>query len=104
MERHEPTAESEPATRTVALVIRGRVQGVGYRIWTRGEAQHLGLSGYVRNRSDGTVEAVFRGSEQAVGAMIETCRKGPPGARVEEVDVTDPVDAYPRSGFTILPG
>ncbi len=47
--------------RTASVIIRGRVQGVGYRFWTRGEAERLGLAGYVRNRPDGTVEAVFSG-------------------------------------------
>lgn len=104
MERQEPTAGSKAVTRMVAVVIRGRVQGVGYRMWTRDEARRLGLSGHVRNRADGAVEAVFAGSEQAVGTMIENCRKGPRGARVDDVDVADSGPAIPQPGFTIFPG
>jgi acylphosphatase len=65
--------------------IRGRVQGVGYRYWTRRSATARGLEGWVRNRSDGSVEAVFSGPEQAVAEMIALCRRGPDAARVESV-------------------
>lgn len=74
--------------RSVAVVIVGRVQGVGYRAWTRGEAEARGLAGHVRNRADGTVEAAFTGPAAVVDAMVEACRSGPPGARVERIDVT----------------
>ena len=67
-------------------VIRGRVQGVGYRVWTEMTALELGLEGWVRNRRDGTVEALFAGPQEAVEAMLEACRQGPPGARVEAID------------------
>ena len=70
---------------TVRVRIRGRVQGVWYRGWTVDEARRLGLSGWVRNRRDGSVEAVFSGPEHAVRAMIAYCRRGPPGALVREV-------------------
>src|ERR1700709_989318 len=66
--------------------IRGRVQGVGYRYWTRRAATARGLQGWVRNRRDGSVEAVFAGPEQAVAEMIGLCRRGPPSARVDAVD------------------
>jgi acylphosphatase len=68
------------------VVIRGRVQRVGYRAWTEYTALELGLEGWVRNRSDGTVEAMFAGPANDVAAMLEACRLGPPGARVEAID------------------
>jgi acylphosphatase len=68
-------------------VVRGRVQGVGYRAWVEQNALRLGLEGWVRNRHDGTVEAVFSGTENAVAEMIEACRHGPRGAAVAAVDV-----------------
>ena len=68
------------------VVIRGRVQGVGYRAWTEVTALEHGLEGWVRNRRDGTVEALFVGSEEDVGAMIAACRNGPPGSRVNSID------------------
>jgi acylphosphatase len=68
------------------IVIRGRVQGVGFRVWTEVTALERGLEGWVRNRSDGSVEAVFGGAEEQVSAMIAQCRRGPPGARVDAID------------------
>jgi acylphosphatase len=66
--------------------VRGRVQGVGYRAFVEHEAIERGLGGWVRNRRDGAVEAVFAGAEGAVNAMIEACRRGPFGARVDALD------------------
>ena len=85
------------------LTITGRVQGVGYREWAIATGRQLGLTGWVRNRTDGSVEALIVGGESAVGQMIEACRHGPPLARVAEIDV-DPVDldVLPE-GFTRLP-
>ena len=85
------------------LAITGRVQGVGYRDWAMETAQRLGLSGWVRNRTDGSVEALVVGEDEAVGRMIEACRRGPTLARVDAVDV-EPVglDVLP-SGFTRRP-
>ena len=71
------------------VVVRGHVQGVGFRMWTEDLAERLGLEGWVRNRRDGSVEAVFSGPEQAVTAAIEACRSGPRGARVAAVDVEE---------------
>ena len=68
------------------VVVRGRVQGVGFRAWTEYTALERGLQGWVRNRRDGAVEALFAGPVEAVAAMIEKCRHGPPGARVDAVD------------------
>lgn len=70
----------------VHVVIRGRVQGIGYRAWTDYEARERGIAGWVRNRRDGSVEALFAGAESDVQAMIETCRVGPPGARIDAID------------------
>jgi acylphosphatase len=69
--------------------IHGRVQGVGFRAFVEDTAERLSLDGWVRNRRDGTVEAVFAGPEQAVAAAIEACRAGPRGARVTNVDVAE---------------
>ncbi len=74
------------------LRIVGRVQGVGYRDWAEATGRRLGLDGWVRNRIDGSVEALVAGDEAAVAAMIEACRRGPSPARVENVGV-EPVDA-----------
>jgi len=85
------------------LTITGRVQGVGYRDWVMTTARRLGLTGWVRNRHDGAVEALIVGDEKAVGQMIEACQRGPSMARVEAVDV-DPVDLdILPDGFTQLP-
>jgi acylphosphatase len=85
------------------LTITGRVQGVGYREWAMATAQRLGLSGWVRNRSDGAVEALIVGEDAVVGAMIEACRRGPAMARVDEIDV-EPVDLdILPEGFKRLP-
>lgn len=70
------------------LTIEGLVQGVGYRAATVEAARHRGVSGWVRNRPDGTVEAVAEGGEPAVKGLIEWCRNGPPMARVERVNVS----------------
>ena len=85
------------------LTITGRVQGVGYRDWAITTGRRLDLTGWVRNRRDGAVEALVVGEEDAVGQMIEACRRGPPLARVDEIDV-DPVDLdILPDGFTQLP-
>lgn len=70
----------------VRIAIRGRVQGVGYRAWAEMAAVHRGIEGWVRNRRDGSVEALFAGTEEVVLAMIELCREGPPGARIDSID------------------
>lgn len=74
--------------RKIALVrVHGRVQGVAYRAWTVYQATDRGLDGWVRNRMDGTVEAVFAGLSSEVDRMIEACRDGPPAARVTHIEV-----------------
>jgi len=84
---------------TVRLRITGRVQGVGYRAWVVETARRLGLRGWVRNRRDGSVEALVSGDEDAVAAMIEACRDGPFAARVAEVAASDEADEG-SPGFT----
>ena len=85
------------------LTISGRVQGVGFRDWLMDAALALGLTGWVRNRTDGAVEALIVGEEDAVGQMIEACRRGPSLARVDSIDI-DPVDLdILPEGFTQLP-
>lgn len=84
------------------LVITGRVQGVGYRYWMREVAEAAGASGWVRNRRDGSVEAVVAGDDGAIDMVIAACRQGPPGAVVADVAVTI-VAEEPAAGFAILP-
>ena len=71
------------AIRQVTIV--GRVQGVGYRAWVEHRARARGLEGWVRNRRDGRVEALFAGPAEVVSEMIASCRRGPSSARVEAV-------------------
>ena len=75
------------AVRRAHLTIRGRVQGVWYRGSMENEAERLGLAGWVRNRPDGAVEAEVEGAPEAVDALIAWARRGPPGARVDDVSV-----------------
>ena len=75
-------------TKAVNALISGKVQGVWYRAWTVEEARKRGLAGWVRNRKDGTVEAVFAGPAEQVDDMVQACHRGPPLARVAGVAVT----------------
>ena len=89
-------------SKSVQVVIEGRVQGVWYRAWTVKQATELGLDGWVRNRSNGSVEALFSGPEKAVNRMIAECRKGPPAALVTDIkEVVAPPPA--EKGFHNLP-
>jgi acylphosphatase len=85
--------------RSVHLRITGRVQGVGYRAWAIETAARLGLRGWVRNRGNGSVEMLVVGADDPVTAMIESCRDGPPAARVNEVVVSAVADDG-SDGFT----
>jgi acylphosphatase len=88
--------------RTVHIRVEGRVQGVGYRAFVEMRATELGLEGWVRNRRDGSVEAVLQGPDEAVERMLELCREGPPAAMVTNVGVIgEGVGAY--SGFEVRP-
>jgi acylphosphatase len=82
------------------VVASGRVQGVFFRDATRREASGRGVAGWVRNRDDGTVEAVFEGPRDAVSALVEFCRAGPGSARVERLDV-EPQEPEGLSGFEV---
>ena len=91
----------------VAVRIEGHVQGVGFRAFVEHEAEQRRVNGWVRNRLNGDVEAVFAGSQQAVDALIEICRRGPSQARVVNLMVRTPeanelID-LPRSGFHLRP-
>lgn len=77
------------ATKSVRLFITGKVQGVGYRDWCVRQGEGLGLDGWVRNRLDGSVEAVASGTAEAVDQFMQACRQGPRGAKVEGVHVSD---------------
>jgi acylphosphatase len=89
-------------TRTVRVVVEGRVQGVGYRYWTERAAGELGLSGWVRNRRDGSVEALFSGPPEEVAQMLERCRDGPRAAHVTAVRILEEGGEAP-TGFDVLP-
>ena len=85
------------------LLISGKVQGVGFRAWTLRQAEAIGLDGYVRNLPDGRVEAVAEGEPELLQGFVDNCRHGPPGSRVEQVEVQEkgatPADSF--SGFAI---
>ena len=90
------------------VAIRGRVQGVGFRVFVEDEALKRGIAGWVRNRRDGSVEAVFSGAPEAVASVIDACGRGPMGARVEALDQRDGEAAElalrrPGELFSLLP-
>ena len=88
--------------KTVRATITGSVQGVWFRAWTVQEASARKLDGWVRNRRDGSVEAVFSGPADVVDDMLKACRRGPEAARVANVALTEERDA-PQPGFRKLP-
>ncbi|MGH6727011.1 MAG: acylphosphatase [Pseudolabrys sp.] len=90
------------------VIVHGRVQGVGFRAFVEHEALKRGLAGWVRNRRDGSVEAVFSGDPDTVAAMIETSRRGPLGTRVDvmhqrEGSNDDLKPLRPGDVFSVLP-
>jgi acylphosphatase len=90
------------------VTIRGRVQGVGYRAWVEDQAMERKLDGWVRNRRDGRVEALFAGPADVVADMVALCRRGPPSARVEAVQEerasSDALNVRrPGERFSVLP-
>ena len=87
--------------RAVRARVSGIVQGVSYRVWTRGEAMRLGLRGWVRNERDGSVTALIAGTDAAVTAMIERLWQGPRGALVSKVDIEEAADDAPAD-FRII--
>lgn len=88
--------------RTVHLRIEGRVQGVYFRGWAAENAKAHGLTGWVRNRRDGSVEALFHGDSANVARMIELCRAGPRDARVESIEIIQEGGAGPER-FEVRP-
>lgn len=88
--------------RAVRVRVTGRVQGVGFRYWTRREAERLGLRGWVRNEPDGTVAVLLAGEDEAVAAMLGLLRQGPPGAAVDGVAEQRADGGEVASGFSIV--
>jgi acylphosphatase len=88
--------------RATRVLLRGRVQGVGFRDWLVRQANKAALDGWVRNRPDGSVEALLAGPPDAVAAVLSACRRGPPLARVDEV-IEQLADAPAEPGFRRLP-
>jgi acylphosphatase len=92
--------------KAIRMVVSGTVQGVGFRAWTHHQAELHGLEGWVRNRRDGTVEAVLCGPAALVDTVLKACEAGPRGARVEHVAVEpaspDDLDHAKGSGFVVL--
>jgi acylphosphatase len=87
--------------RSVRVRIEGGVQGVGYRYWTERVAGELGLTGWVRNCRDGSVEAQFAGAVGDVAQMLQRCKAGPPSARVTAVEIVEEGGPAPV-GFAVL--
>lgn len=85
------------------LIVTGRVQGVFYRAWFAGQAGALGLAGWVRNRADGSVEAVVEGAAEKVEEAIGCARQGSPASRVADVQVSDDAPAERFEGFVTRP-
>lgn len=86
----------------VRVIIRGKVQGVWFRAWTVDAATRRGLAGWVRNKHDDSVEALFAGPDEKVEAMIEACREGPKHARVVDIE-RFPAEPPKEAGFRQLP-
>lgn len=83
------------------LIIEGRVHGVGFRASIADQARRLGLTGWVRNRFDGSVETVAEGTAEALANLARFCRKGPVGAKVDGVDTRDETETGEFSAFSI---
>jgi acylphosphatase len=98
--------KSADAETIVRIVVRGRVQGVGYRAFMHSQAQARGITGWVRNRRNGDVEAVLAGPAGAVHALCEVCREGPPHATVEALEIAPSdrsADLDAQDGFVTRP-
>ncbi|MCG8587928.1 MAG: acylphosphatase [Proteobacteria bacterium] len=102
MKRANPSPGNDGVKRVARrVVVVGRVQGVWFRESTRQRATALGIDGWVRNRFDGSVEALFEGQAAAVEEMLAFVREGPPAARVTSVDVQEQEPSSSRAGFAI---
>lgn len=100
-------ANAARTERIVRAIVSGRVQGVGYRAWTQAEAEARGVGGWVRNRRNGDVEALFAGPAAAVDELCERLRRGPPAARVARVELTQGDESdlavnWRASGFCLI--
>ncbi|MDQ1124672.1 acylphosphatase [Microbacterium trichothecenolyticum] len=82
---------------TMTITVRGRVQGVGFRFALRNEAERLGARGWVRNRRDGSVEALIAGDQATLDALVAWARTGPPPAQVTGVDVAGTAETAPEA-------
>ncbi|TIL44381.1 acylphosphatase [Mesorhizobium sp.] len=92
----------EDGRKAVRVRLRGRVQGVSFRVWTRTEAERLGLSGWVRNEEDGSVTGLIVGADGAVSTMLDRFWKGPTGASVSSVTSQDVDAGQEPNGFRII--
>lgn len=88
---------------TRQIRVNGSVQGVGFRIAMRDEARRLGITGWVRNRADGSVEALVQGPPAALDAIVGWARRGPPGARVTDVQISERGADIPHARFEVYP-
>jgi acylphosphatase len=98
--RRESIEETE-AMKTVKAIVSGRVQGVWFRAHTQEKAQELGVQGYVRNLSDGTVEIVAQGESAQVSALLDWARTGPPMSVVHGLDLLDLADTETYATFEV---
>ena len=99
--------EDPRGRRVVRVTVSGRVQGVGFRAWTERQALMRGVEGWVRNRRDGAVEAIFAGDPDSVAALVEASARGPLSARVQGVNVEDAAETEldlrnPGTSFDVL--
>ncbi|NIX15171.1 MAG: acylphosphatase [Candidatus Dadabacteria bacterium] len=90
-----------PSIKRIHLIVHGIVQGVNFRFSTQQKAQSLGLVGWVRNKKDGTVEAVAEGSDEEINKFISWCKTGPKMAKVTKVDITEVASSSKLAEFTI---
>jgi acylphosphatase len=88
--------------RRVRVRIRGRVQGVFFRAEARARAESLGLAGWIRNEPDGSISALFEGEPEPVESVLGWCLRGPRGAHVDEVEVSEEAGPREASGFRVL--
>jgi acylphosphatase len=107
MSKPEAGSQDDDDTRIIHVTVRGRVQGVGYRAWVQGQAAAHSLRGWVRNRADGSVEAVFAGDPDSVAIVAEALLRGPPTSQVSGVDIRaeteSALNAAFGAGFVALP-
>jgi len=95
-------SETKAARVRLRLLVRGRVQGVWFRGWTREQARALGVEGFARNLHDGSVEVVAQGPRDAAEALARACRMGPPSARVDAVTFSEEAPGDDLAGFRVL--